>query len=228
MEERTSQIHLVKGANFAVLRSRGTPGGEGVLQTNDAVGVFAYNVWDGTSDFTSVASMRVDATANHAAGSNYGSQFTIATVANGTSTEQDRFRIQGDGTIVLNDNTAIGAGPTTGAKLQINPDNGQVNALRINPEGGGANTGELQFMDLGTNFVGFRAPGTVAANTVWSLPDQDGGLDDVLATDGTGNLYWRTPGVFDSDLEFVDGAVRNIYVAQPTTGPGQRFDCKCW
>ncbi|MCR9251438.1 MAG: hypothetical protein NXI20_13500, partial [bacterium] len=209
-----------QGANFAVLRSRGTPGGEGVLQSNDAVGVFAYNVWDGTSDFISVASMRVDATANHTAGSNYGSQFTIATIANGTSSEQDRFRIQGDGTIVLNDNTAIGAGPTTGAKLQINPDNGQVNALRINPEGGGSNTGELQWMDLGSNFVGFRAPNTVVSNTVWTLPDDDGGLDDVLATNGLGELYWRTPGVFDSDLEFVDGSIRTIYVAQPSTGPG--------
>jgi len=46
----------------------------------------------------------------------------------------------------------------------------------------------------GSNYVGFRAPASVAANVLWILPNADGGNGDALITDGAGNLSWSTVG----------------------------------
>jgi hypothetical protein len=63
----------------------------------------------------------------------------------------------------------------------------------ISVNGTGAATTELRFGDNdNSNYVGFKAPGTVTANKVWVLPAVDGGAGDLLKTDGAGNLSWAS------------------------------------
>jgi len=51
----------------------------------------------------------------------------------------------------------------------------------------------LLFYDTSnTNFVGFRAPTSVTTSTAWILPNGDGTSDQVLKTDGAGNLGWSS------------------------------------
>ena len=45
----------------------------------------------------------------------------------------------------------------------------------------------------GTNYVGFQAPATIAADVLWTLPAADGTSNQVLKTDGAGTLSWSTP-----------------------------------
>lgn len=55
----------------------------------------------------------------------------------------------------------------------------------------GGTTQTLQFSDAdNSNFVGFRAPTTVTSNVTWTLPSTDGTANQVLRTDGAGNLSW--------------------------------------
>ena len=45
----------------------------------------------------------------------------------------------------------------------------------------------------GTNYVGFQAPATIAADVLWTLPATDGTSAQVLSTNGSGTLSWSTP-----------------------------------
>ena len=54
--------------------------------------------------------------------------------------------------------------------------------------------GELRLNNTADTFyVGFKA-GTLAANKIWTLPTADGTANQVLKTDGAGNLGWSTAG----------------------------------
>lgn len=54
-------------------------------------------------------------------------------------------------------------------------------------------TGELRFGDTDdSNYVGFKAPGTVGANKIWTLPSADGTNGQVLSTNGSAVLSWAT------------------------------------
>ena len=56
-------------------------------------------------------------------------------------------------------------------------------------------TKELRLADTdSSHYVGFKAPGTVTSNKVWVLPAADGTANQVLKTDGSGNLSWATAG----------------------------------
>jgi len=44
----------------------------------------------------------------------------------------------------------------------------------------------------GTNYVGFQAPATIAADVLWTLPSVDGTSAQVLSTNGSGTLSWAT------------------------------------
>jgi hypothetical protein len=48
--------------------------------------------------------------------------------------------------------------------------------------------------DNGTNYVGFKAPASVTADLLWTLPATDGDADQVLKTDGAGALGWASAG----------------------------------
>jgi len=44
----------------------------------------------------------------------------------------------------------------------------------------------------GTNYVGFQAPASIAADVLWTLPATDGTAAQVLRTDGSGTLSWAS------------------------------------
>ena len=44
----------------------------------------------------------------------------------------------------------------------------------------------------GTNYVGFQAPASIAADVLWTLPAVDGTAGQVISTDGSGALSWAT------------------------------------
>ena len=45
----------------------------------------------------------------------------------------------------------------------------------------------------GSNYIRLIAPDSVTNNTVFKLPDGDGSAENVLVTDGSGNLSWAAP-----------------------------------
>jgi hypothetical protein len=56
------------------------------------------------------------------------------------------------------------------------------------------NSGYLTFYDAdASNYVAFRGPTALAANTTWTLPSADGSANQVLTTNGSGILSWSTP-----------------------------------
>lgn len=71
-------------------------------------------------------------------------------------------------------------------------------------QGGSQGTGELRFMEEtgnGTNFVGFRAPASIATDKCYVLPAADGSSGQFLKTDGAGNMSWDTAGSGNVSLE---------------------------
>jgi hypothetical protein len=55
-------------------------------------------------------------------------------------------------------------------------------------------TAELRLADTdSTHYVGFKSPGTVTTNKIWTLPAADGTANQVLSTDGSATLSWSTP-----------------------------------
>jgi hypothetical protein len=52
----------------------------------------------------------------------------------------------------------------------------------------------------GTNYVGFQAPATIAADVLWTLPSVDGTAGQVISTDGSGTLSWATAATGDVTL----------------------------
>jgi hypothetical protein len=79
----------------------------------------------------------------------------------------------------------------TAASLGTTSQDGVV----IKPFGADAGeTGELRFEEKsGGNYVGFKAPDTVANDRVWTLPDADGSAGQFLLTNGSGALSWGSP-----------------------------------
>jgi hypothetical protein len=72
------------------------------------------------------------------------------------------------------------------------------------PKSGGILTGDVTLdnqLDLrfreatanGTNFVGFQAPASIAADVTFTLPAADGTAGQVLSTNGSGALSFSTP-----------------------------------
>ena len=84
--------------------------------------------------------------------------------------------------------------------LTISPDtlastSGQLSVTsHITQKANGVGTrGELRFNESdNTHYVGFKAPATIAANKIWTLPSADGTSGQVLSTDGSGTLSWAT------------------------------------
>jgi len=61
--------------------------------------------------------------------------------------------------------------------------------------------------DNGTNYAAFVAPGTLAGNTVYTLPADDGDSGEQLTTNGSGTLTWEAAGSGGSgDAVSVDGS----------------------
>lgn len=70
--------------------------------------------------------------------------------------------------------------------------------------------GDLRFADAdSSNYVAFQAPATITTNVLWTLPAADGSANQVLKTNGSGNLGWVTPNA---------GTVTSVDVSGGTTG----------
>ena len=89
--------------------------------------------------------------------------------------------------------------------------------LTLNPwTTGSGNTTALRFAELlanGSNYVGFKAPDSIAASTIWTLPGAEGTTNQVLTTNGAGILSWTSaagggslPAGVSGSLQFSDGA----------------------
>ena len=56
-------------------------------------------------------------------------------------------------------------------------------------------TAELRLADTdSSHYVGFKSPGTVTSNKIWTLPSADGTAGYALTTDGSGTLSWAAAG----------------------------------
>ena len=94
----------------------------------------------------------------------------------------------------------------------------------------GSATGEIRLQERRTNgreYVGFKAPQSVAANVSWTLPDADGTSGQCLSTDGAATLsfascagYWSLSG---SDIYRSTGVV-TIGHTSPTVRLGQNLN----
>ena len=71
--------------------------------------------------------------------------------------------------------------------------------VMIKPTGGVAT--QARFLDDdGDHFVGIKAPAVIGSDITFTLPATDGGANEVLTTDGAGNLSWSDPTVGAGDL----------------------------
>jgi len=105
------------------------------------------------------------------------------------------------GAVQLSDSTS-----TTSSVLAATPTAVKASfdlATAALPKAGGTLTGNVildnqvdaRFREAtanGTNYVGFQAPATIAADVLWTLPATDGTSAQVLSTNGSGTLSWAT------------------------------------
>jgi len=85
------------------------------------------------------------------------------------------------------------------------------------------NSGYLTFYDAdASNYVAFRGPTALAANTLWTLPSADGSANQVLTTNGSGTLSWSTPsgggGSSVTSFNGLTGAVTGVSRVNGLTG----------
>ena len=85
-------------------------------------------------------------------------------------------------------NFVVGNGDSAGASLQLREDS-----------------------DNGSNYVALKAPNAVTSNVTWTLPDGDGSANQVIQTDGSGNLSFAT------STSTVAGA-SDTNISSPSTG----------
>lgn len=114
------------------------------------------------------------------------------------------------GNVVITGGAGIGPGSVTGGNISFVGGAGSGSGSGGNisfTAGSGAVPGTIQFSsdlsllsehtmrfyDSGNSFYsGLRAVSSLLASTTWMLPDADGSPNQVLKTDGSGNLGWRT------------------------------------
>ncbi len=74
------------------------------------------------------------------------------------------------------------------------------------------NASELQFKELsgsGSNYVGLKAPDSLATNYTLTLPTGTGGTGQILSTNGLGALEWSDPDVFGGNRIYVSATKGN-------------------
>ena len=80
-------------------------------------------------------------------------------------------------------------------------------------------TAELQYFDTdNSNYVGFKAPGTIAANVSWTLPSADATVSGyALVSDSAGALSWAPAGATISQDESTNSGLQ-LYFASTISG----------
>jgi hypothetical protein len=114
----------------------------------------------------------------------------------------------------------------------------------INVNGTAASGADLKLYedtDTGTNYVGLKAPSSIASDVTWTLPNVDGTNGQALVTNGTGDLSWTTitsgasisndtstaTNLYPAFLGATTGSALNIYTSnakllyKPSTGDFQ-------
>jgi uncharacterized protein YjlB len=84
-----------------------------------------------------------------------------------------------------------------------------------------------------SHYVGFKAPATVTTNKIWTLPSADGSANQVLKTDGSGNLSFATPSgggdayaiyeILDLQGTFVSGTTYRANLSQKYVSSGWTY-----
>ncbi len=95
---------------------------------------------------------------------------------------------------------------------------GQVSSSgNIRVAGTGVTATDLRFGDNDdSHYVGFKAPGTVGTNLVWTLPATDGTANQALSTNASGVLQWVTPMLASDNLT----GLGNVATARTNLGLG--------
>lgn len=162
----------------------------GVL-SNDGAGNLSWEEGGGTGDITSIG----DVTSGAAFDGTQGTTFTFynaggnATLAyDGTDFDFSK-SIAVAGLISADANLTIGNGTTSAGVLKINED-----------------------ADNGNNYASFNVP-ALAANTVYTLPADDGDTGEQLTTDGSGGLTWDPAGANTALSNLADVAIPTSLVS---------------
>jgi len=105
-------------------------------------------------------------------------------------------------------------------------------AVVLAPYGASAgNTSEERFLELaanGTNYTGFKAPDSLAANVIYVLPSTDGTAGQVLKTNGSKVLSWVDQSGGGGDATSLRGVPIAAGAASPTLGDMLLFDGSAW
>lgn len=115
--------------------------------------------------------------------------------------------------MVVNDNLALSASAISPTQNAVTIDNDQNAA---------GNTTELRFRELfsnGSNYIGFKAPDSIATDVTYTWPDADGGAGQSLITDGSGGLEWSNTAV----IQDADGDTRVQVEVTPDNDTIQLF-----
>ncbi|MDG0815952.1 tail fiber domain-containing protein [Bdellovibrio svalbardensis] len=163
-------------------------------------------IWVGDGTNTAIAqTMTGDATLSNAGA------LTLA-ASGATAGTYSKVTVDAKGRVTVGANIASGDVTTALGYTPVNKaGDAMTGALTMNA------TNEIRFADTdSSNYVGFKSPGVVAANKVWVLPAADGTANQVLKTDGAGNLGWAS----DSGGSVTSVATGTGLSGGPITGSG--------
>jgi hypothetical protein len=176
------QITSASNTNIAISGSQVTSGSVainrgGTGQTTQAAGFNAL------SPITTLGDLIVGTGTNTAARLGIGSSNQVLTVSGGTATWA----------------TPSGATTPGGNNTQFQYNQGGILGGLPNLTTDGTNTqlnnaSALRFSNATTNYVAFKAPASLSANTTWTLPGTDGTSGQTIVTNGSGTLSWAAGG----------------------------------